>query len=163
MRHLILGLLLVMPNIALGKAKLPFSLPQMNGNGGMFNSADHPNSVFVVEAYFEECPYCNENSDNIQRLTTRFVGKDVQILDVGIDRDKSSYEAWIQNHAPNHPVLQDSSRVLLSGDLKTSSFPTTYVVQCDGEVLYKQVGVWNSGSRINVEQAMLKGLNKRCQ
>ncbi len=73
----------------------------------------------------------------------------VQFLDVGIDRDDSLYEAWIREHKPNHPVLKDAKRELIK-QLGTSGYPSTYVLNCKGEVVYKQTGVWESTQKLRI-------------
>lgn len=121
----------------------PFSLQWMNSSGrGMYNSADHRDGVFVVETYFLGCPYCNENAPNVDALATAYNAQSrVQVLDVGIDRNDSDYATWIARHSPNHPVLKDASRTVVR-QLGTTGYPSTYVLNCKGEVVFTSTGVW---------------------
>jgi peroxiredoxin len=123
---------------------MSFVLPVMNGQPGeMFDSSQHANKVLVIEAYFNDCPYCHQNAPKVDALAEEFAGEDrVIFLDVGVDRKDSQYEAWIQKHKPNHPVLKDASRKLIS-QLGTKSFPSTYVIDCSGNVIFSTSGVWS--------------------
>lgn len=154
---------------ALGFAQLslavsPFSLPWMNGDDSpTYNSADHASGVFVVEAYFLGCHYCNENAPNVNALAEKFSGNDrVQVLDVGIDRSDSDYETWIAKHSPNHPVLKDASRELIK-QLGTTGYPSTYVIDCKGNVAYKSSGTWSASKKQAIENAVQKLASEDCQ
>lgn len=142
----------------------PFELPQMNHDqaGTLFKSTDHPNGVFVVEAYFLGCPYCHENAPNVDELAEKYANEPrVQVLDVGVDRQDSQYAQWIEKHQPNHPVLKDANRVLIR-QLGTTGYPSAYVIDCKGTVLHKTSGVWNSSKKAAIEKAIAQGLQTVC-
>ena len=145
-------------------ALAPFELPQMNAQipGTVYKTADHPNSVFVLEAYFRRCPYCNYNAPNVDALAESYVTESrVQVLDVGIDRSNSDYSAWIAAHHPNHPVLKDANRLVVS-QLGTSGYPSTYVVDCLGHVLAQTTGQWGAEEEAAVRGAIETGLKTSC-
>lgn len=132
----------------------PFSLPQMNPQGPLYQSSDHPDSVFVIENYFIDCPYCNDNAENVDALAEEYKeNARVQVLDVGIDRTVAQYEEWIRRHNPNHPVLNDGARKL-TRQLGTSHYPTAYVVNSSGEVLLKTTGVWSTATKAKIRGAI---------
>ena len=166
MKKLILGLLLTLTSsMAFADSiQLPFSLPWMNSttHGSSFNSADHPNGVFVIEAYFLGCPYCNDNATNVDALATKFASEPrVSVLDVGVDRSESQYQQWIERHNPNHPVLNDGSQKLI-GQLGTSGFPSTYVVDCKGNVVTSTTGQWGSSEQQQIEDGVRQALGTTC-
>jgi peroxiredoxin len=134
----------------------PVELPQMNGQGGTYRMTDHPEGIFVVEAYFLGCPYCNENAPAVNSVASTFANDPrVQVLDVGVDKDPSAYATWIARHNPNHPVLKDSSRKLIS-QLGTSGYPSTYVVNCKGQVVESTEGAWGNKEK----QAIISAVEK---
>lgn len=127
----------------------PWSLRWFNApqTGTMYNSADHLGAVFVLESFFQTCSYCNENAPNVDALATAY--KDdarVQILDIGIDKTDRSYQLWVSQHNPNHPVLMDTAKTL-TNQLGTTGYPSTYVLDCTMKVLYKSTGVWDSATK----------------
>lgn len=161
----ILFLLCLLPSVAAARIPMPFQRPNMS-TGGNFSSSALPNGVFVLEAYFAACHYCNENAANVDRLASRLkLYPDVLVLDVGVDSSDQQYTAWLSRHPfqSNHLVLKDAARALLRAELSTSSFPTTYVLRCDGELLFKHIGIWSSTTRMQVEQAVVKGLTHKCK
>lgn len=135
---------------------MPFSLPWMNAanSPATYSSADHADGVFVVENYFLGCPYCNDNASNVNDLAGKYLNQPrVQVLDVGVDTDDSDYAEWISDHTPNHPVLNDGN-MTLTGQLGTSGYPSTYVIDCKGNVVYSHSGEWDSGDESKIAQAI---------
>jgi len=144
MNRVILGMLALVASTA-SFGITSFSLQQMNHPvaGTMYNSADHKDAVFLLEAYFLNCPYCNDNAPNVDALADSFANEPrVQVLDVGIDRTDSQYATWIKKHNPNHPVLKDDKRVVIR-QLGTTGYPSSYIVDCTGAVRYQMSGVWS--------------------
>jgi hypothetical protein len=74
MKKLFFALTTLLAVDAMALAVTPFELPQMNHDtvGTLYKSADHKSGVFVVEAYFLNCPYCNDNAENVD--DARFCG-----------------------------------------------------------------------------------------
>lgn len=135
-----------------------FSLPVMNGAPGEVFQFDNE-KVLVIEAYFNTCPYCNDNAANVDDLAEEFSHElRLKVVDVGIDRKTSDYQAWISKHNPNHPVLMDSNKKLIS-QLGTSSYPSTYVIDCQGNVKFRSVGVWSSLTKERIKAAIDAGLD----
>ncbi len=167
MKRFILVALLSLSSFAVNAAPKkvsPFSLPQMNHAtaGTLYNSADHKDAVFLVEAYFLGCPYCNDNAPNVDDLADQFSKEPrVQVLDVGIDQDEEDYATWIERHHPNHPVLNDGNRALIR-QLGTTGYPSSYVLDCHGNVIYKTSGVWNSSKMQKIADTITKTLDIHC-
>lgn len=130
-----------------------FNLPVMNGKvGEVFDSAKYPNDVLVVEAYFKDCPYCNQNAPNVDSLADVFkTNPRVHVLDVGIDTKDVDYANWIGRHHPNHPVLKDSQRKLIK-QLGTTSYPSIYILDGTGTIRYRNSGTWDSATRMEIQE-----------
>ncbi len=135
----------------------PFSLPWMNGEGApTYNSSQYPSGIFVVEAYFIK------NAPRVNKLASDYKNEArVQVLDVGIDTSDLDYSMWIDQTEPNHPVLKDANRVLIS-QLGTRAYPSTYVLDCKGNVIANTVGAWNMAMATTIRQAVDKLLSEDC-
>lgn len=142
---------------------LPFALPDMNAGGAMYRSEDRKNAVYVLETFFLGCPYCHQNSPNVHELAESYKSEPrVQILDVGIDRQDGQYEAWIRAHKCQHPVLKDANRELVRR-LGTQSYPSTYILNCRGELVYSSTGVWYQDTKRRIKMAVDKALETKCE
>lgn len=144
---------------------LPIELPEMNAAtpGTIFTTENIKNPVVVVETYFNTCPYCNKNAAAVDALYNSYKNTDrVIVLDVGIDRNDSDYASWISKHHPNHPVLKDAKRQLVK-KLGTTSYPSTYVLNCHGDVVAKTVGQWSSSERQTIENGIQAALATVCE
>ena len=162
MKRLMLSFALTLS--AMASAVTPFKLQWMNHAtpGTLYESTQHSNGVFVVEAYFLGCPHCNNNAPNVNDLAESFVNEPrVQVLDVGIDRSDSQYLTWIKKHNPNHPVLKDAQRTLIS-QLGTSGYPSTYVIDCQGAVKYQTSGEWSPSTTRAIKTAVTELLKRPC-
>lgn len=139
--------------------QLPWMNPQ-NENQTTYNSQEYLDAVWVIETYFLDCPYCNDNAPRVNELKNYFQNDErVQILDVGIDKDTSAYAEWIRRHKPNHPVLKDSTRQLVK-QLGTSVYPSTYVLDKNLKVVFKSSGVWGSKTEAQIKDAVEKAIGK---
>jgi peroxiredoxin len=144
---------------------LPVSLPQMNAEqpGTVFSTDSIKNGVVVVEAYFNTCPYCNMNAPAVAALADSYKDNSrVVVLDVGIDRNDSDYSNWIAKHHPNHPVLKDSQRQLVK-KLGTTSYPSTYVLNCHGDIVAKTVGQWSQTEQATIQEGIKTALQTVCE
>lgn len=125
----------------------PFSLPWMNHQDGpstLYKSSDHPSGIFVIETFYRACGYCNMNEINHINLAKEYLDTPrVQFLDLGKDTNQRDYEIWISNHHPNHPVLKDATRIVIK-ELGAGMYPSTFIVDCRGNVRYEHEGTWDS-------------------
>ncbi len=150
MRSLIIALVLTGSQTVsaseLATTPAPIEMRWMNNQdpAAIYRSTNHPNAVFVVEAYFNSCPACNQNASKVDSLREHFdTREDVQILDVSRDCRMSDYQSWVSRHRPNHPVLNDCNMTLL-GRLGTRVYPTTYILDCNLNLITSFVGVWST-------------------
>ncbi len=143
-----------------------FELRWMNNvedTNAIWKSADHQNSVIVVEAYFKDCPYCNDNAPNVDELAATYQTNPlVQVIDVGRDCRESDYATWISRHHPNHPVLNDCNTQVL-GPLGISGYPTTVILDCHLHEVYRTSGEWGSSTAAAIRNKINQLLQTNCQ
>jgi hypothetical protein len=134
---LVVSLLIASHAFAVG----PFFLPWVNSSGPKeYHSTDHPTGVFVLHAFWSGCEWCHVLEPKINQMAAFYSSESrVQVLDVGVDREDGEYTKWVSSEKPNHPVLKDAARSLLS-QLGTMAYPTTYIVDCRGNVRHQFEG-----------------------
>ena len=153
-------------NGALAAKIAPASFPWMNAGrtGATYNMADHPNAVFVFEAFSLNCSWCNKNAANVDALATKF--KDnarVQVIDLGLDTSDSYYSRWIATHKPNHPVVKDVGRKVYNALQVENGIPQVFIVNCRGEREEVVVGYWGEAEKAQVEAAVNRALQTTCE
>ena len=141
-----------------------FEFPLMSGGerNVTYKSSDFPNAVFVLEVWGYSCPYCHQNAVNVADLYNEYADNDnVQVVDVGLDRDSSSYSRWIARHNPPQPVVQDSSRQVYNS-IGGGGIPAVVVTDCNGEVLYSHNGTWDSRTKRTIRDIIESQLESGC-
>jgi peroxiredoxin len=148
---------------ALADTLQPFEEAWLNGaQDATYKTSDHPDGVFVLEFYANFCGACNENADNVNALSAQYKTQSrVQVLDMSLDTDPGEQQAWINNHNPNHPVLNDGQRTVWS-QLNESYIPTTVIMDCKGNVVWKNTGVWGDDEKATIKQNLDALLGQSC-
>lgn len=130
--------------------------------GDSYSFEEHSKKVHVIELYFNSCPACNDNAPNVHEYFKEVEGHSgIQVLDVGIDSKDSDYRSWLSKHGSLFPVLKDSGRKLAKLT-NTRLYPTTVVLDCQGEFTFKSVGVWTEATKKSLNEAVQSALSK-CQ
>lgn len=150
---------------ALASKIAPSSFPWMNAGqaGTSYNMADHPNAVFVFEAFSLSCSWCNKNAPNVDALASKFKDNSrVQVIDLGLDTSDSNYTRWISTHKPNHPVVKDVGRKVYNALQVENGIPQVFIVNCRGEREDVVVGYWGDAEKAQVEAAVNRALQTTC-
>lgn len=131
------------------------ALPDHNDGGKVFDFKKHASTIFVIEAYFLNCPYCQRNAPAFHDLAARFeMYPNVKFVEIGRDCRDWQYRQWIQTTGATGPVLNDCGGRKFLNKIGVRSYPTTLVVNCHGEVVLKSVGLWNSNTVTQIETSI---------
>lgn len=142
-----------------------FQLQWMNNESDPnvnYKTADHPNGIFIIEAYYRACYYCNQNAPAVNDLAGEYAANArVQVLDVSRDCRAGDYASWIETHSPNHPVLNDCKMQVL-GPLGARAYPTTYVLDCNKNVVWSHMGTWDAATNKALRAKINELLKTEC-
>lgn len=125
--------------------------PVMNAAEGgetTFKTLDHPNDIFVFEVFFNTCPACNANADNVHALTKAYqLDTQVHVLELSTDSDIEDYQEWIEKHHPaTGTLLKDVGHKFIKAE-KVRYVPTVIVKDCKLETVYSYTGVWTTRAK----------------
>ena len=141
-----------------------FDVELMNGTeaGSRFKSSDHPDAVFVLDAFQLNCGPCRQNAPNIESLA-RFYSYEprVQVVDVGIDTVRVNFTNWIRQMQPGHPVVMDADRTIWKS-LRGTGTPTTWLVDCKLNVRWSHVGVFSPETQKEISTKIDELLEEKC-
>lgn len=165
MRALILGMVMMLQGcVALGQEDLefidftqavklePFTLKDMRDETDWVSKDHCEGKKLLLEFYFERCPACNDNADNVKKLWEKVKDK-ACVVEVSIDCEKDSYDSWIDRHEPKWPVLNDCDRKI-ARPAGASRFPTTVILDKNYNEAMRSVGVWSSRTYDRILQYM---------
>jgi peroxiredoxin len=157
------SLLAAGPSFAAGTVT-PFSLAWANGaQDAVYKMADHPNGIFVLEAFQNFCEYCHANAANVDEVYQKYQSNPrVQVLDLDEDSDQGEIQSWIDQMHPAYPVIvDDNSQVFnqLGGD---GGIPETAVLDCKGNIVYFTEGEWDDQAKQGVTDAIDQLAGQTC-
>ena len=165
-RTILASMALTLAGVAHGASIPMYDFPLKNGESrpAVYKMSEHPNSVFVFEAYRLSCGYCNENAPLVDALTDDFRAESrVQILDLGQDTTDADYEEWITRHHPNHPVIADTGRRVYSALKSQNGVPQAFVVNCKGALVGSVLGSWEPGDASKMRRMVNEALKTTCK
>jgi hypothetical protein len=143
---------------------LEFPWKNASTAGSVWKMSDHPNGVFVFEAFSINCTYCNQNATQVKNFARRWSSNPrVQVIDLGLDTVASAYTRWIATHRPPYPVVEDVGQRAWNALKQQNGIPQTFVVNCRGERVGATVGLWNPSAVAALDAAVNRALETTCQ
>ena len=124
---------------------LEFPVQNSATPGTLFRMADHPNGVFVFEAFTVACGSCGENADAVNRLAAEYKNNPrVHVIDLGQESVETRYREWVRRFKPNHLVVNDVESRVYDALRTINQTPQVFVVSCTGLMMGNFVGTWSS-------------------
>jgi cytochrome oxidase Cu insertion factor (SCO1/SenC/PrrC family) len=117
----------------------PFSLTTLDGKKKTLK--DFSNKVTLVSFFFPRCPYCNVELPQIQKIYDKYKDRGLSAVWVNILPDEVGLIAgWQMAKNLTVPVLIGGSQESLQRDYGVDTTPTTYLLDENGRVLFREDG-----------------------
>jgi thiol-disulfide isomerase/thioredoxin len=117
----------------------PFSLKTLDGKKKTLK--DFSNKVTIVSFFFPRCPYCNVELPLIQQIYEKYKDKGLSAVWVNILPEEVGLIAgWQMAKNLTVPVLIGGSQESLQKDYNINSTPSTYLLDENGGVLFREDG-----------------------
>jgi len=117
----------------------PFSLKTLGGEKKTLK--DFLNKVTLVSFFFPRCPYCNVELPQIQKIYDKYRDKGLSVVWVNILPEEAGLiEGWQMAKNLTVPVLIGGSQESLQRDYHINSTPSTYLLDENGRVLFREDG-----------------------
>jgi thiol-disulfide isomerase/thioredoxin len=118
----------------------PFLVNDLDGN--LISSAALRGKVVIVNFWATWCPPCREEIPELVDLQTRYKDQ-LQIIGVSVDEDVPArgVKQFTEKFSINFPVVMASPALMREYE-GASALPTNFVINRDGRVVQKHVGVF---------------------
>jgi peroxiredoxin len=117
-----------------------FTLPKLGG--GDVSLEDYRGRVVVVNFWATWCPPCVEEMPSLVAFAEQMEPTGVAVLGVSEDYDTEALRKFVAQYGVKYPVAQDMQQRVAS-QYGTFKYPETYIIDKDGTIAEKLVGVVN--------------------
>ena len=129
-----------------------FNLPKVGG--GYVELSSLRGKVVVLDFMATWCGPCVTEIGHLKTVRSQYGADDVIILSIDVDQSEgdSVLSPFISEHGINWQVLRDTTGISHHPDYDASSIPTIVIIDKDGGIAYRSVGVTSAddlGHEIN--------------
>ena len=119
---------------------------------------DYKNKATLVAFFFPSCTYCNQALPETMKIYNKYKDRGLSMVWINVVEDEEKLiPAWLAQHQYNIPVLVGASQKYLLRRYKIQMTPEHYLLNADGEILFKQRGFENGYTEAleaNVKKAL---------
>lgn len=132
-----------------------FSLPDMDGN--TFRLSDYRGKPLIINFWATWCPPCRAEMPSMQRAWEKLQQEDILMLAINVGEDEDTIFQFTANYPVDFPLLLDLDSTV-TGDWPVKGLPTTYVVDPEGNLVYKAIGgrEWDDEALLDQVRALKK-------
>lgn len=127
-----------------------FNLPKVGG--GYVKLSSLQGQVVILDFMATWCGPCETELAHLDEIYNSYGSSQVRILSIDVDTSESEslLSVYADNHDISWDILMDTSGVNNAGGYDVSSIPTLVIVDQDGRIAYRSVGV-TSASTLKAE------------
>ena len=108
-------------------------------HGATVSLADLKGKTVLIDFWTTWCPPCQSDASSIEKLNQKYGNKNLAIIGVSVDEDRSTVEAYLKKHAHSYPVVL-STENRLPPAYQIGVFPTYLIVAPDGTLVTAEQG-----------------------
>lgn len=102
---------------------------------------DYKNKATLVAFFFPTCTYCNQALPETMKIYNKYKDSGLSMVWINVVEDEEKLiPDWQAKHDFNVPVLVGASQRYLLRRYKIQMTPEHYLLNADGEILFKQRG-----------------------
>ena len=108
-------------------------------SGKAYHLADYRGQVVMINFWATWCPPCRREMPSMQRMWKKIKGKGVQVFAVNVGEDADTIFEFLGTYPVSFPLLMDIDGSVIK-QYPVTGLPTTYIVNPEGNVVYRAVG-----------------------
>ena len=124
------------PSPLIGKPTPAFSLPGLNGQPAKFSEADLRGRPVLVNFFASWCAGCQVEHP----LLIQLAGQNVEIIGMDYKDTDADASAWLARHGNPYRTVIADARGTAGLDWGVYGVPETYVLDAQGNIVFKQIG-----------------------
>lgn len=128
-------------------------------DGSSFRLADHKGKVVLINAWATWCGPCRYEIPELKRLHEAYADDGLVIVGVSVDMAAAAptVKQFVQINAIHYPIVLDpESRV--TDILRTTSIPTSVMLDRNGNVVWRHVGIVSEQRDSRFREALSKAI-----
>ena len=104
-----------------------------------YNREDLKNKILVIDFWASWCAPCKKAFPALCEIQNEYLEKDVVVVGVNVDKDKSSMEKFLKKNSYNFKIIFDIEKNLVS-ELNVKTMPTTFIVDKNSNIITEKRG-----------------------
>ncbi|MFP4227648.1 MAG: TlpA disulfide reductase family protein [Salinivenus sp.] len=137
----------------------PYSVPDTTLetiDGESINLAEQDGRVLLVNFWATWCGPCREEIPDLIELQETLGDDGLTVVGISLDKEgESTVRSFMDNFDFNYPVVVDPTGATEEGYGPTHGLPTTFVVNTDGDVVKRVLGIFPTDEMRPELEAML--------
>ncbi len=117
--------------------------------------SDFQGQIVVLNFWATWCPPCRDEIPDFIEVNNLYKDKDVQIIGVSIDTDIKALEDFVEEFGIDYPTWIDGTIDHVSPEWGVRAIPTTFILNKNGEIMFKNVGRMTKDQLIDILEEVL--------
>lgn len=112
-------------------------------NGQTINLAEQSGKVLLVNFWATWCAPCRKEIPDLIDLHDEYKSDGLRVIGVATDQEgREAVKPFVDKHKINYPIVLDTSKTVQGEFDQMYGLPTTYVVNPDGKIVRRVLGVF---------------------
>ena len=111
--------------------------------------------LVLLDFFYKGCAPCIESMPFLERLNKKYSGKGLKVIGIDLLDKPEELRGFLKIHPVDYTVVRGSEAVVR--DYLVSGYPTLYLINKNGKIIYVQVG-YNESTEEKLEGIIIKNL-----